>query len=82
MKKIRYYADDTLYYSDMKPVIIGVLKGCGVDIFIVYRALTLCCYIFYFHPMFVSHISKHREDGKPWEETGDAVYSAGQESIP
>lgn len=32
--------------------------------------------------MFVSHVSKHREDGKPWEETGDAVHSAGQEGIP
>lgn len=45
-------------------------------------ALTFRCHIFYVHPVLVSHVTEHGEDGKPWEETGDAVHSAGQESIP
>lgn len=45
-------------------------------------ALTLRCHIFYVHPVLVRHVTEHGEDGEPWEETGDAVHSAGQESIP
>lgn len=32
--------------------------------------------------MFVCHVAKDREDGEPWEETGDAVHRAGQQGVP
>lgn len=32
--------------------------------------------------MFMGHVAQHWEDGKTWEETGDAVYGAGQDGIP
>lgn len=45
-------------------------------------ALTLRCHILYANLVFVGHVTKHREDDKPWEETGDTVHRGGQESIP
>lgn len=45
-------------------------------------ALTLRCHILYANLVFVGHVTKHREDDKPWEETGDAVHWGGQECIP
>lgn len=62
---------------------IKIFSAYGMFFILLYKiALTFCCHIFYAHSMFVSHVTKHREDGEPWEETGDAVHSAGQESIP
>lgn len=45
-------------------------------------ALTLRCHILYANFVFVGHVTKHREDDKPWEKTGDAVHWGGQERIP